>query len=446
MFLLIGILIVLAGIITIYFNIPCSKTEAEFIEMTKILTARSDHTEGVFREEDIAGLPTPVQTYFRHCGYIGTPKMSYINITYQDVDFLFDKDKPLKIDYTQFNFVNKPNRIAYIDSSMYGIPFEGLDSYVDGAGSMKGVIAKLFTLFHQTGKVMDKSSLVTFLSESLLIPNAALQDYIIWEAIDDFHAKATISCYGISTAGIFTFNEKGEMLSFTTDDREAASIDGTSEKVKWSIVCGEYKEINGIKKPTLFQAVWNYDDGDVVYFNGRGSISAPPATKDQFLITNSDEDDSLKERSAKAALNEMIYDGDSSGSTNLAGDRMAEYSIRIPSSWTLEGTVFKDSNNNKIAEIAPVVLLKQGEEAEFLDYKTTEGNLLSKESISVAEYKGSKVVLQVDTEVGSWFPHMYRISDGTLGFTLTIYSHNQVRNEVEEKLFDEIVQSFRFKG
>jgi hypothetical protein len=273
--ILIGILIILAGIITIFFNIPYSKTKTEFDEMTKVLTVKADHTEGVFREEDIAGLPVPVQRYFRYCGYLGTPKTSYIKIDYQNVDFSFSKDKPaIKIDYTQYDFANKPNRIAYIDSQKNGIPFEGLDSYIDGTGSMKGVIAKLFTLFHQTGKAMDQSGLVTFLSESLLIPNAALKDYINWEAIDNYHAKATISCYGIFASGIFTFNEKGEMLSFTTDDRSAVATDGSSETIKWSVVYGDYQETNGIKKPTTFQAVWHYDDGDLVYFDGKGMITA----------------------------------------------------------------------------------------------------------------------------------------------------------------------------
>jgi hypothetical protein len=279
MLIIIGILIVLAGIITVFFNVPCSKTKTEFNKMAKTLSAKAYNAEGVFREEDIAGLPAPVQKYFRHCGYIGTLKMSYITITYHDVDFIMNKTKLLKIDYVQYNFVREPNRIAYIDSSVYGTPFEGLDSYVNGAGSMKGVIAKLFTLFHQTGKPMDKSSLVTFLSESLLIPSAALQDYIVWEAIDDSQAKATISYYGMSAAGVFKFNDQGEMLSFTTDDREASSTDGTSEKVKWSVVCGDYQETNGIKKPTLFQAVWNYDEGDLVYFKGKGTIAAIPANE-----------------------------------------------------------------------------------------------------------------------------------------------------------------------
>ncbi len=274
MYISIGILLGAAFIVAIFLKIPYSKTSTEFNAITAYLTATTDRAQGLFSEADLAGLPVPVQKYFRHCGYIGTPKMSYAKVAYQDVDFALGKDKSLiKIDYTQYNFVNKPNRIAYIDSSMYGIPFEGMDGYVEGAGSMKGVIAKLFTLFDQTGQAMDKSGLVTFLSESLMVPNAALQEYIAWEPIDDLHTKATINCYGISASGIFTFNEKGEMVSFATDDREAAAMDGTSEKVKWSVVCSEYRETDGIRKPTVFRAIWNYDDGDLVYFNGEGIIT-----------------------------------------------------------------------------------------------------------------------------------------------------------------------------
>ena len=271
--IIIGVLLSIIGIITVFFNIPYSKTKTGFTEIVDATLTKMANESGVFCEEDIADLPLPVQKYFRYCGYIGTPKMSSMKAMYQDVDFIFGKDKPtIKIDYTQYNFVNKPIRIAYIDSSMYGIPFEGLDSYIDGNGSMKGVIAKLFTLFNQTGEAMDKASLVNCLSECLIIPNAALQDYVIWEEIDDLHAKATISYYGITASGIFTFNEKGEMLSFTTDDREATATDGTSEKVKWSAVCSEYVETNGIKKPTVLQAIWHYNDGDLIYFDGNDIV------------------------------------------------------------------------------------------------------------------------------------------------------------------------------
>ena len=270
LFSIIGVLLAIIGIITVFFNISYSKTRAEFLGLTGSYLTGLPGESGIFTEEDIVDLPLPVQKYFRYCGYIGTPKMSFMKAIYKDVDFSFGKDKSaIKIDNIQYNFVNEPIRIAYIDSSLYGIPFEGLDLFTAGRGSMKGVLAKLFTLFNQTGEALDKSSLVTYLSECLIIPNAALQDYVSWEEIDDLHAKATISHNGITAGGIFTFNEKGEMLSFVTDDREAAAIDGTSEKVKWSAVFSEYAEKDGIRKPAVLQAVWHYDDGDLVYFDGK---------------------------------------------------------------------------------------------------------------------------------------------------------------------------------
>ena len=135
---------------------------------------------------------------------------------------------------------------------------------------MKGVIAKLFTLFHQTGDEMDRACLATFLAESMFVPTVLLQDYIKFEEVNDLQVRATISYYGQTVSGIFTFNEDHEMVSFTTDDRAVVDTDGTVEYVPWSALCSNYKvDDDEIRKPTLFQAVWNYPDGDFVYFDGK---------------------------------------------------------------------------------------------------------------------------------------------------------------------------------
>lgn len=249
-----------------------SKTYAEFISIRDKILSEAAKDFKVFTEKDISRLPYPVKKYFFYCGYIGAPKMYIMKAAYQDVRFLFGKGKPITIDYLQYNIANKPARIAYIDSSIYGIPFEGLDAYTDGYGSMKGVLAQFFTLFHQAGGAMNKAGLATFLSECLIIPSAALQDYITWEEIDALHAKATISYYDNSVSGIFTFDENGEMLSFETNDREAVKTNGASKKVRWSAIFGEYRDTQGIKKPTRLQAIWHYDDGDLLYFDGKDAL------------------------------------------------------------------------------------------------------------------------------------------------------------------------------
>ena len=254
-------------LIIVYFLIPFSPLKLDFEKMVSTEIAKNTEVSGNFTLEEIEDLPLPVRKYFIYCGYIGKPKMQYMKAVYSDVDFHLSADKPaLKIDYTQYNFVNEPVRIAFINASMFGIPFQGLDSFVSGKGEMKGVIAKTLTLFSETGSEMDIACLVTVLSECLIVPSMALQQYISWESIDDTQAKATISYYGITASGIFTFAENGEMVSFTTEDRWAVATDGTKTQTSWSIYVSDYMEKNGIKLPTIFKAVWHYDSGDSIYF------------------------------------------------------------------------------------------------------------------------------------------------------------------------------------
>jgi hypothetical protein len=262
----------LAGIL-IWFIVPYSPVKAEFAKLTRYQISKTTTQGGVITAEEAAALPLPVQKHFQYCGYIGKAKMSNMNIHFNDVDFVLSPDKPkLKIEYTQYNSVEEPERIAYIDTSLYGIPFEGIDAYQNGKGSMKGVIAKNFTLFDQKGAAMDRASLVTCLAESLFLPTMALQDYINWEEIDETHAKAVINYYGTSASGIFTFDDNGAMISFTTDDREYTDTQGNIQQVKWSAVCEDYQEMNGIKFPANLKAVWHFDTGDLVYFDGRDVV------------------------------------------------------------------------------------------------------------------------------------------------------------------------------
>lgn len=261
------VMISVIGLFIIFIKLPFSVIESEFNKAVDSTISNTEMQSDIFTEDDLDGLPLPVQKYFRYCGYIGTPKMSYMKASFSGVDFKMSDKKTIKINYEQYNFVKTPERFAYIESSLIGIPFEGLDSYRNGEGSMKGNIAKVITLFDQRGRTMDKACLVTVLAECFLVPNAALQEYIKWEAMDDTHAKAIISWKGITAEGIFTFDEEGKVLTFMTNDRVATSMDGSSREAAWSAIYSDYQEVNGIKQPRVLQSIWHYPEGDSVYFN-----------------------------------------------------------------------------------------------------------------------------------------------------------------------------------
>ena len=294
-----SILIIIATIIlitAIWFNIPYSPVKNEFVKDVKECIEKSDSTpKCVITKADFENFPPAIQKYIESCGYIGTPHKSYLRMFYKNVDFMQGKNGPkLKIDYTQYDFgfitnpknggvktlsktsldptnnAAEPCRLALIDSSMFGIPFQGYDYYKNGIGGMKGVIAKCFTLFNQTGAEMDKACLATYLAEIMFLPSALLSGYITFEEIDDYNVRATISNGGQTCSGVFTFNQNYEYISFTTNDRAVSNPDNTMENIPWSAICGDYKvSASGIKYPSTFKAVWNYPESDFVYFDGK---------------------------------------------------------------------------------------------------------------------------------------------------------------------------------
>lgn len=259
--------LLLAFIIMVFFNIPYSPTSTQFQKTISERLKTASNASGVFTEEDISHLPTPVQRYFHHCGYLGSPKMAYLKASLEDVDFIMSEDRILRIDYQQLNLVTRPERYALISSSLYGIPFEGFDTLDNGKGGMRGTFAKIIPLFNQRGETMDRACLVTWLAECLLVPDAALQGFVNWEPVDDTRAKATVTWEGVSVSGVFTFAETGELLDFRTSDRTAVGMDGKGTKADWSALFRHYHSVNGLLQPEVIQSVWHYEKGDCVYFN-----------------------------------------------------------------------------------------------------------------------------------------------------------------------------------
>ena len=267
--------IVLVIAVIVFFQIPYSPTRSAFqkdvqmhIEQSSAMLSR------VFAEQDIAHLPGPVQNHFRVAGLIGQPMMTSTRAFMQSVPLYDAIDKPpMIIDYTLYLFAHKPVRLAYIDTSMFGIPFEGFDSTQDGVGFMKGVIGKIFTLFNETGPEMDKGQLMTILGEAPLLPSVLLSEYITWEHIDENHARATLTYKGITGSGVYTFDDTGFLQSFYTDERAKIGTDGSIDFIGWSAVVDNWeRNENGIYTPNTVKAIWHLTEGDLVYFEANGFI------------------------------------------------------------------------------------------------------------------------------------------------------------------------------
>lgn len=265
------ILLVLIGGIIIYWKSPYSPEKEKFHNSMQKRVDGTKKSDAVCTREEIEQLPEPLKKYCDYIGLENFPKYQVANAVFDNTDFVFDtaSGKVISMNYDLWLFYGDFYRSAFCSSSMYGIPFEGLD-YVteDKQGGMKGILAKHIRLFDEQEEQGYKASLISWLAESATInPSVLLSPYVTYEEIDDTHVKATVSYRGVSGSGIFTFNADGAITEFYSPERQVEEIDGVKMELGWVCTYDGYEERNGIKIATKIKSIKVFPDGkELVYF------------------------------------------------------------------------------------------------------------------------------------------------------------------------------------
>lgn len=218
----------------------------------------------------IQNLPQPVQNYLNICGFMGKEIPVNAEVIWSDSHI---KMKPggnwMKLKTLQYNSVKNPFRIAYMKAHILGIiPFEGRDMYYGGNGHMYGKIGKVITIFDEKEREIAQSALIIILAECLLVPGYALQNYIQWEEVDEYTAKATITHGGIEASGLFHFNEDYEFVLFETNDRYYMNPEKGNVLTPFSAEIGQYFQQGDLKIPGSLKAIWHLETGRYEYWKG----------------------------------------------------------------------------------------------------------------------------------------------------------------------------------
>lgn len=263
-----GVILLLVSILVIYFNVPYSRLKTNFkdylVESEENISENKKSTK--YTLED---LPQSMQNFYSYTKLVNKVSSNHVSFNFKDADFVnIEMNKTLKIDYSEHIFGDVPARFAFIDSSLYGIPFQGLDSFINGEGGMKGVVAKNITLFNQRGKEMNKAALVTWLAEIIFMPSQLLSGDVDIKEIDKNTVGVSITYDNIKASGNYKFLDSGELVEFTTDDRALIYNDGRLEHRKWSALYEDYKNNGDLLLPNRLKSKWHFDNEDIIYFDG----------------------------------------------------------------------------------------------------------------------------------------------------------------------------------
>lgn len=219
----------------------------------------------IIRQTDFEGLPRPVQNWLQYSQVVGKERIVAAR-TKHDVTMRLKENQPwLKAQAEQYFRTEEPGFIWAVDIKMAPlVHVTGKDQYIEGRGNMLIKLLSLIPVANANGKEIDQGTLLRYLSEIMLVPTAALSDTIQWEGIDSKSAKATMSYKGVTASGVFTFNEKGEILNFVA--QRFGDFAGGYRMETWCAEITEYKEFNGFKVASKGDIIWKLKTGDYHWY------------------------------------------------------------------------------------------------------------------------------------------------------------------------------------
>ncbi len=227
---------------------------------THLLSTKNIQTD-LLTEADIQSLPLPVQKYMHYCAVVNKPKVKNMKVVFDGE--MRDKGKDFfKFTSVQYNFFENPTRLFFMKGKKFGISVPGYHCYQNVTATMQIKLFGLINVVNIKGEIMNKAETVTVFNDMCLMAPATLIDKRIeWTAIDSLSTKATFTNGAYKITATLYFNEQGELVNFTSDDRSAIDL----KRYRFSTPVKDYAEIYGINIWKYGEAVWHYPDGEFVY-------------------------------------------------------------------------------------------------------------------------------------------------------------------------------------
>ena len=144
------------------------------------------------------------------------------------------------------------------------------DAYVAGEGLLTAKLFGLLTVMKQSGTPeLAHGELIRFFAEAAWYPTALLPSQgVVWEAIDDTQASATLND-GITTVKlVFQFDAQGLISSVRSEGR-TREVDGGQVVTPWQGRLWDYELRDGMLIPLEGEVAWLLQEGLKPYWRGR---------------------------------------------------------------------------------------------------------------------------------------------------------------------------------
>lgn len=238
----------------------------------RLEAARLSIEPKVFDQRELESLPAPVQRYFRAVLKDKQPIVAAVSVEQSgtfNMGKMADQWKPFTS--TQRVVTRRPGfdwdaRIT----TMPGLPVLVHDAYVAGEGVLHAALLGLLSLadLRGTGE-LAQGELMRFFAEAAWYPTALLPSQgVLWDAVDERSARATLKDGALTPTLLFSFNEEALIVTVSAEAR-SRGVGGTVVPTPWRGRFWNYATRDGMRVPLDGEAAWLLPDGAKPYWRGR---------------------------------------------------------------------------------------------------------------------------------------------------------------------------------
>lgn len=226
----------------------------------------------VYDERELAGLPAPVQRYFKAALTPGQPVVAAVQVQHSGTfNMGTEGEQWLPFTSEQWVTTRQPGFVWNGQVSMApGLPVRVHDAYVAGQGILKPAVLGLVALadMHGSGDIAQ-GEFLRFLAEAAWYPTALLPSQgARWTAVDDNAAQVTLSDGKVSATMTLRFDAQGLVTSARAQAR-GRTVGKSVVMTPWEGQWSDYELRDGMQVPTRGEVAWLAPEGRKPYWRGR---------------------------------------------------------------------------------------------------------------------------------------------------------------------------------
>ena len=237
-----------------------------------IEAARSPSAATAYGPREFAGLPTPVQRYFQAVLKEGQAQVTAVSLEHTGTFNMSASGAAWKpFTSTQRVITRRPGFVWEARIRMApALSVFVHDAYLAGEGLLQAKLFGLLTVMAQPSTPeLTQGELMRFLAEGTWYPTALLPGQgVVWEAIDDTQAKATLTDGTTSVSLVFEFDKAG-LISAVYSDGRYREVDGVQVATPWRGRFWDYAWHERMLIPLEGEVAWLLPDGAKPYWRGR---------------------------------------------------------------------------------------------------------------------------------------------------------------------------------